>query len=85
MSVCRLTHGWDDFYAIACAFADSVYHAQLGKLDKFRSYCLLEQEVPRSDTTSLEYLFWRMTRANRTNRLSHVPTIHQLLDGVTHV
>lgn len=85
MCVCvlRATYGHEDTYALACNYAYKFYCRGCGA--KYRDWCMIDQEVPRNDTTSLEYPIWRMTRLNHTNRLHDIPTMKALIAKVTHV
>lgn len=68
-------------YAMGCNFANAFYM----KGAKYRTYCLKDDDEPRTDETSLEYVLWRLTRHKRADRLEDVPVLLNVISNVTHI
>ena len=85
--MCRATHGEEDSYALACDVAHNYYIVE-GKYDKYRTYCLNNQETEttaRRDPASLESLIWRMTRQVWEDRLHDIGEMQRLLAATKHM
>lgn len=93
LAPCRKTHGEEDTYAFACAVADILFFPISNPLYKnkdsdalkYRDYCLPDMARTRQDTTSLEYVIWRMTQGAHADRLHDIDEMRALVKGVTHL
>ena len=85
--VLRETHGEEDSYALACGIAHNYYISE-HKYNKFRTFCLDDQETEtaaRRDPESLESLVWAMTRQGWDDRLHDIAEMRARLAKVTHM
>jgi hypothetical protein len=52
-------------------------------MPKYRTYCLPDIDIPRTNTRSLEYVLWSMARPRWQDRTTSIPQLRKLLDAIT--
>jgi hypothetical protein len=50
---------------------------------RYRDHCLPDMNVTRTDTSSLEYVVWRMTQQRWEDRVHDFDEMRRLVDRVT--
>jgi hypothetical protein len=79
----RRVHGEHDTYSLACSFAEILLSMRRIRMPKYRTYCLPDIDIPRTNTRSLEYVLWSMARPRWQDRTTSIPQLRKLLDAIT--